>query len=126
MLEYTVKVFDNFDGVLNPRYEWRLDGALHREDGPAIEYGDGGGSWWLNGRLHRVGGPAIEHADGHKAWYQNGKIHRADGPAVERTDGRVEWWLNGEEVSEEDVMGSKTKEVLPEVLVINGVEYRRN
>ena len=34
------------------------------------------------------------------------------------------WCQN--EVSEEDVMGPKTEEALPEVLVVNGVEYRRN
>ena len=31
--------------------EWYLNGKLHREDGPAIEYADGGKEWYLNGKL---------------------------------------------------------------------------
>ncbi len=44
----------------------------HREDGPAIEYPDGGKEWWVDGKLHRVGGPAIEWDDGLERWYFNG------------------------------------------------------
>ena len=29
--------------------EWRLNGNLHREDGPAREYSDGSKFWYLNG-----------------------------------------------------------------------------
>jgi len=68
MIEYTVKV--NADG---DKF-WYLNGKLHREDGPAIEYADGDKSWWyLNGKLHREDGPAIEYASGSKYWYLNGK-----------------------------------------------------
>lgn len=28
---------------------WHCNGSLHREDGPAIEYGDGRKEWYLNG-----------------------------------------------------------------------------
>lgn len=28
---------------------WHLNGELHREDGPAIEFADGTISWYLNG-----------------------------------------------------------------------------
>ena len=35
MIEYTVKVY--LDGYK----EWFLNGKLHREDGPAIEYASG-------------------------------------------------------------------------------------
>jgi hypothetical protein len=28
--------------------------------------------WYLNGKLHREDGPAIEYADGNKGWYLNG------------------------------------------------------
>ena len=28
---------------------WLLNGVIHREDGPAIEYIDGRHEWWLNG-----------------------------------------------------------------------------
>ena len=63
--EYTVKVYDD-------RTEWYLNGELHRENGPAIEYADGTKVWHLNGNRHRVDGPAVEYADGSKYWYLNG------------------------------------------------------
>jgi len=60
--------------------EWRLDGKLHRTDGPAIEWADGSKEWRLNGNFHRTDGPAIE-------W-----INRTAGVAKK-------WFLNGKEVS---------------------------
>ena len=42
MIEYTVKVYPNGD-----KY-WCLNGKLHREDGPAIEWANGDKSWYLN------------------------------------------------------------------------------
>ena len=42
MIEYTVKVYDSGDKF------WCLDGKLHREDGPAVEWADGYKSWYLN------------------------------------------------------------------------------
>jgi hypothetical protein len=53
--------------------EWRLNGKLHREDGPAIEYANGDKFWYLNGEAHREGGPACEYANGDKFWYLNGE-----------------------------------------------------
>jgi len=67
MIEYTVKVYDN-----GSRF-WYLNGKLHREDGPAIEYTDGTRIWWLDGKRHREDGPAIENADGTRYWYLNGE-----------------------------------------------------
>ncbi|MDP2696082.1 MAG: hypothetical protein Q8O87_02405, partial [bacterium] len=32
------------------RVEWRLDGKLHREDGPALEFANGTKSWYINGK----------------------------------------------------------------------------
>ena len=72
-IEYVVRVFEN-------RTEWRLNGKLHREDGPALEYADGSKEWWLNGKLHRVDGPAVEYA----------------------ADGSEEWWLNGRRLTESE------------------------
>ena len=73
----------------------RINGELHRVDGPAYEHPDGTKAWFLNGRLHRVDGPAYEHPDGDKYWYLDGKRHRVDGPAAERSSGTKEWWLDG-------------------------------
>ena len=58
-------------------------------------YKSGFKSWRLNGKLHREDGPAIEHPDGTKEWRLNDKLHREDGPAIERPDGSEEWWKNG-------------------------------
>jgi hypothetical protein len=67
MIEYTVKVYDGgYNG-------WFLNGKLHREDGPAVEYASGTKYWYLTGKLHREDGPAYEGANGYKAWYLNGK-----------------------------------------------------
>ena len=67
MIEYTVKVRANGDK------EWYLNGKLHREDGPAVEYASGYKAWYLNGKRHREDGPAIEYADGNKFWFLNGE-----------------------------------------------------
>ncbi|MDE1834530.1 MAG: hypothetical protein KGH64_04285, partial [Candidatus Micrarchaeota archaeon] len=86
--------------VTMKRYEGKMkeyrneQGQLHRANGPAIEYANGGKEWYLNGKRHRTDGPAVEYADGYKAWYLNGQRHRTDGPAVEYADGSKEWYLN--------------------------------
>jgi len=67
MKEYRVKVYEN-------RTEWyNLDGQLHREDGPAVEYVKGDKYWRINGQYHREDRPAIEYVDGSKEWYINGQ-----------------------------------------------------
>jgi hypothetical protein len=66
-------------------------------------YDDGAIEWRLNGHLHREDGPALEDANGSKEWFLNGYLHRTDGPAVEWADGSVEWWLNGNQVSWRDL-----------------------
>ena len=80
----------------NGTKEWRLNGKLHREDGPAAESANGTKEWWLNGKRHREDGPAYEHPNGTKQWWLNGKRHREDGPAIEWADGDKEWLLNNE------------------------------
>ncbi len=35
----------------NGTKRWYLNGKLHREDGPAIEWSDGTKEWWLNGEV---------------------------------------------------------------------------
>ena len=83
MIEYKVKVYPS--GIK----EWYLNGKLHREDGPAIEYSDGGKEWYLNGKRHREDGPAIE-------WYYGDK----------------EWWINGKELTEQEFNNrTQTKEL---------------
>ena len=95
MIEYTVKVYDNGDKW------WYLNGELHREDGPAVEWVNGDKFWWLNGKLHREDGPAFEYADGFK-----------------------EWRLNGEWVTEEEHKRRTSKTTCEgKVVEIDGVKY---
>jgi len=56
--------------------EWRKDGRLHREGGPAVErfYPDGRIScreWRIGGELHREDGPAYEdfYGDGSPRYF---------------------------------------------------------
>jgi hypothetical protein len=64
-IKYEVRVYTNGD-----KY-WYLNGKLHREEGPAMEWANGDDFWYLNGKLHREDGPAVAHSDGYKAWYLN-------------------------------------------------------
>jgi hypothetical protein len=70
-------------------------GLYHREDGPAIEWADGGKEWWINGELHRLDGPARTTPEGDTEWWLNGKLHRTDGPAAEYDNGAKYWSVHG-------------------------------
>lgn len=76
------------------RKEWKRDGKLHREDGPAVEGANKSinlewKEWWIDGKRHRVDGPAVEYSDDKSSVYSDGKT-------AEYSMGRKEWWLNGE------------------------------
>jgi len=141
--------FEHYDGS---KY-WYINGKLHRVDGPAIERSSGGREWWINGRLHRIDGPAVIGASGYVAWWRNGKFHCESGPAIEYSNGDKEWWLNGEcfdgveflidsFITEDPFFGFEEHPTdvnaflynwealqltwLPEVLVIDGVEFVRD
>jgi antitoxin component YwqK of YwqJK toxin-antitoxin module len=114
MITYAVKVNEY------KTKRWYLNGKLHCEDGPAIEYADGTKSWHLNGKLHREDGPAIEWADGSKSWYLNGKLHREDGAAIEVADGTKYWYLEGKELTEKEFNAAKKKITI----TIDGVTYK--
>lgn len=75
------------------------DGVLTRDDGPAVEWGDGTKIWYKNGKRHRVDGPAIECSDGTKIWMQNEEYHREDGPAIDFATGQKEYYLRGKKMS---------------------------
>lgn len=69
--------------------------VTHRDDGPAIVFGDGVQQWYYLGQVHRMDGPAMVNPNGTRIWSRFGLKHRDDGPAVERTDGTREWWTFG-------------------------------
>lgn len=87
----TVKSVDRDGNV-----RWKLlDGRLHREDGPAVEYVNGSKYWWFNGERHREDGPAVIRPGESEEWYLNDLRHREDGPAI-ILPGRIEeWWFEG-------------------------------
>ena len=120
MKTYTVEVSD--DGSKH----WYLNGKLHREDGPAVEYIDGSKHWYLNGKRHREDGPACEWANGTKYWYLNGKVHRESGPAIEYVSGSKYWFLNGEQLSEAEFNAhpKPTASCEGKVVEVDGVKYR--
>ena len=113
MITYTVIV-----DAAKTKY-WYLNGNLHREDGPAIEWGNGTKFWYLNDKLHREDGPAIEEANGDKSWWLNGWRHREDGPAIEYAHGTKRWYLNDKELTEE-----KFNLKIKKTIVIDGVTYK--
>ena len=45
MIEYKVRVYRDGETY------WYLNGVLHCEHGPAIQYSDGYDEWYLNGKL---------------------------------------------------------------------------
>lgn len=80
--------------------EWKMDGLLHRENGPARIFQDGRKEWYWKGKIHRNGGPAITDAKGihrvpEEGWFILGILHRIDGPAITYSDGRQCWYIHG-------------------------------
>jgi hypothetical protein len=63
----------------------------------------------LNGIIHRTDGPAVEKPNGDRYWYVNGEYHRTDGPAIEYADGEKRWYINGNHYEEEEY-NNKIKE----------------
>jgi hypothetical protein len=100
--------------------EWRIDGVLHREDGPAKTWADSVREHWVRGVkqdrpikhvpykdsierwvtddheevLHRIGGPAFVTAT-RAEYFRNGKPHRDDGPAEIVMDEPEQYWIEG-------------------------------
>jgi len=98
MIKYTVHVYESGN-----RY-WYLNGLLHREGGPAIEYATGSQDWLLNDLLHRDDGPAVVREDVQEWHIQGQGLHRLDGPAQEWADGLKCWFLHGREYSESEFL----------------------
>lgn len=76
---------------------WFYDNKLHREDGPAESW-SGTERWYRHGQLHRVGGPAVIYNNpdfahyGDQEWWQNDELHREDGPAIIIGDNSIKCW----------------------------------
>lgn len=106
--------------------------------------------YYINGKIHRENGPAIEWSDGSKYWYIEGNLHRDKKPAVIQMNGLCEWWENGnfvykkiihptsvqelidnenqvEQIKEIALYGfdSETKAEIIKIKQYNGFEYRK-
>lgn len=93
------------------KYEYHVDGKLHRLGGPAFYMQDEDTiteKWMVNGEHHRDDGPAVVekslgtpgiHVTAEEKWYQHGKLHRKDGPAVTYWSGDIitqrSWYKKG-------------------------------
>jgi len=86
--------------------EYRLDGKLHREDGPAVERPDGTRCWHQHGELHREDGPAVEFPNGDKYWCLRGEYHRVGGPAIESQHCGRQYWLHSRRVTKAEAMAA--------------------
>ncbi len=75
--------------------EFRIDGRLHRCDGPAVIHANGSQFWYYDGQIHRCDGPAIEYANGDLYWYQHNLRHRLKGPAITHANGAECYYING-------------------------------
>jgi len=97
---------------------WRnSSGQIHRIDGPAVEFSNGGKEWWVNGQKHRMNGPAAEFdLYGIKAWWVNGQRHRTDGPAIEWATLAEEWWLNNRVSSKQEISQQRSQVYLKTLL----------
>ena len=87
-------------------------------------YPDGDKSWYLNGKLHREDGPAVEYSTGYKSWYLKNKLHREDGPAIEYSDGDKSWYLNGKKLTEQEHKAATSKHTCEgKIVEIDGKKY---
>ena len=81
-------------------------------------HANGDKHWYLNGELHREDGPAVEYANGMKYWYLNGELHREDGPATEFANGETRYWINGNYIPQLDNKHIYGKENLQKFLLL--------
>jgi len=83
------------------------NGLLHCVDGPALIYPKdkvmgNGYEYYIHGNRHRENGPAVVWGNGHREYWIDGKLHREDGPAIDSPNYKA-YWVNGEKVTEFDV-----------------------
>jgi hypothetical protein len=71
---------------------WSTFGRLHRVNGPAVVWCDGGEEWFHSGKRHRDNGPAIVRANGYQEWWIHGELQRTDGPVIEQANRERKRW----------------------------------
>ena len=84
------------------RTNYKLDGKMHRTDGPAVIFSNGDEDWYINDKLHRSDGPAMIRVNYRSYWFNNDNLHRLDGPAIEyvREEDKQhnQWWIDGKRI----------------------------
>jgi hypothetical protein len=84
-----------------------------------ITYNDIGlQEWRLNGKLHREKGPAHINRN-FKAWFQDGDWHCLHGPAAVFSNGRLQWAIYDKQVTEEQYRQIKRKIKTKTILALN-------
>lgn len=94
--EYTIINEENVSSIDNPKlvdYYYDFEGQETFTGVVKDEYGTI--AHYVNGKLHQDNGPAVEWSNGNKAWYTNNKLHREDGAAIEHTSGYKQWFFDG-------------------------------
>jgi len=99
-----------------------------KEYGVTVYPNSGNTYWYKPGTkiLHRENGPACEWGNGVKEWFINDSKHREDGPAVEWNE-KKEWWLDGKIYSEEQYaveMNRRNGSCEGKVVEIDGKKYK--
>ena len=70
---------------------------------PVMEVDEfGNKTWFLNGNLHREDGPAIEWSDGTKCWYLNDEFIVGTSPDIEKALFTLSTYLQDQEVTKDD------------------------
>lgn len=64
-------------------YSFKKKDDVPKDFSGSCQIGEGYNTYWyINGQLHREHGPAIEYANGNKKYYINNQLHRNNGPAI--------------------------------------------
>lgn len=129
---------------------YKINGKLHREDGPAVIRINGTKKYCINGKLHRIGLPAVftgydvigniqlddEYAIKNRLYgtikyYVDGKLHRENGPAIVCKNGTRHYYLNGKPFNENgpsvitgDNLRYQDGSLIPDDIIVNNRMYK--
>jgi hypothetical protein len=111
------------------RRQWKLNGMLHRIDGPTIIWRNGNEYWYKYNRYHRnilpdgTAEPSISCTNvtgtRYNVWYVDGKKHRIDGPAYMDSSGLHEYYIDGEFMTIETFINKVNRMVYPMLFTPN-------
>jgi antitoxin component YwqK of YwqJK toxin-antitoxin module len=100
------------NGVCENRQEYYRHGKRHRDDGPAIIEDGGWFRYYKNGQLHREDGPACRDIDGTEMFCYENELHREDGPAVVSPYGNHQYYIHGKRIPKEQFVEKYNRKVM--------------